>query len=88
MSANFTMPDFSSALWQGLPADHRNEIRCIINAVQSTPPKDKTRWMAAEAAALHMSRTTFMRKYYALRNTGDWTVLIDRRLKLLPSTDH
>lgn len=80
MKLTVTSPDYTSDKWAELPFEQRNDIRAILHAVQRGPERGNLKaWLKDTAAALGMKPGGFKAKYYALRNTGDWTVLIDRR---------
>jgi hypothetical protein len=80
MKLAIVSPDYSSDQWAEIPVRHRNEIRAVLDAIQTAPEKGLTKWFNTTATALGMKTGGFKAKYYALRNTGDWTVLIDRRV--------
>ena len=72
--------DYDSPSWESLPTNVRAEVRALVDAFRAAPAAGITRWLESVAYQLGMSYPAVRRHYYnVLNNSGDWTVLIDRR---------
>lgn len=74
------LPDFASEEWARIPADHRRQIRAVIDVFREMPARGRTAFLQKKAMETEIKYPTLRTKVYALiENGGDWKVLIDKR---------
>ena len=72
-------PDYTSRAWEGLTIEMRSEVRGWLDAFRDRPAKGITQWLRQVGEAMGSNFATAKTKYYALKDSDDWTVLIDHR---------
>ena len=72
-------PDYTSRDWESLTIEMRSEVRGWLDAFRDRPAKGINQWLHQVGDAMASTYGTAKTKYYAIKNSDDWTVLIDHR---------